>query len=135
MQVMIDLWKNGKVIEENLTIPYGSRPQKPSNRFLKDALVALKDYQLEESLNHLAKALELEPDNPEIYFHMACAHSVLEQAVAGYDCIKEAVENNFQDLEMILNHDMLAFLRIQDAFEDFVNSNFSKYDASLLAKK
>ena len=35
---------------------------------------------------------------------------------------------------MILNHDMLAFIRMHPAFENFLNSNFTKYEKGLIEK-
>ncbi len=134
MQVLIDLWRNGQLVEGNLPIPMGTMPKRPSNKSLKEGLKALQDYQLEEALEHFDKALDFERENPEIYFHKACAYSILEEGIKGYECLKKAIEYNLQDTEMILNHDMLAFLRIQDAFEDFVNSDFKEYDPKGIEK-
>ena len=36
------------------------------------------------------------------------------------------------DTEMILNHDMLAYIRMRPAFEDFLNSGFTDYDEKLV---
>ena len=36
-----------------------------------------------------------------------------------------------KNTEAILNHDMLAFLRMNAAFEGFFGSNFSRYDEEL----
>ena len=33
---------------------------------------------------------------------------------------------------MTLNHDMLAYLRMHDAFEGFLNSGFREYDPDLV---
>lgn len=66
---------------------------------------------------------------------MACAYSVLERPWEGFEALKKAKELHLQDTEAILNHDMLAFLRMRDAFEGFLNSEFKAYDKNLLKKK
>jgi Tfp pilus assembly protein PilF len=91
----------------------------------------LKEYALEAAVVELNKAADVDPDDPEIYFHLACAYSVLEKTVEGFESLKKAVENRLPNTEMILNHDMLAFLRMHEAFEDFMKSNFTEYDKSL----
>jgi len=48
--------------------------------------------------------------------------------------LKNAVENKLHDTSIIRNHEMLAFLRIQDGFEDFERSNFTKFDKKLIKK-
>ena len=135
MQVALDLIRNGELVQENVPVPFGSRPKKPVNKAKKRGLAELKEYALEEALAEFEQALEQDPKDPEIYFHMACAHSVLENTSDGFSCLKKAVENGLADTEMILNHDMLAFIRINAAFEDFLNSGFTEYDEGMVAGK
>jgi hypothetical protein len=45
------------------------------------------------------------------------------------------VEHGLSDSEAILNHDMLAYLRMNPAFEGFLASNFTRYDKELAEKK
>ncbi len=65
---------------------------------------------------------------PEVYFHMACAYSVLERAEDGYEALRKSVKFGLNDKEQILSHDMLAYLRMRDAFEGFVASDFTEFD-------
>lgn len=131
-QVALDLRRNGRLLRENVAVAYGSKPKKPKNEAKQQGLAKLQQYHLEEALTDLESALNFEPDDPEIFFHMACAHSVLENTRAGFDCLREAVAKGLQDREMILNHDMLAFLRLHPAFEGFLDSGFTAYDEELL---
>lgn len=135
MQVLLDLRKNGAIVQEDVPVDWGSKPKLPQNNLKKQGLLKLKEYDVKSALIEFEKALELEPNDPEIYFHMACAHSNLENTREGFACLKKAVENGLQHTEMILNHDMLAFLRMQDAFESFLNSGFTTYDISSVEKK
>ena len=127
-QVLIDLKKNGQLIHENVRVPYGFKPRTPKNKAKKIGIAKLKEYDLEDAVTELQKALDVNNEDPEIYFHMACAYSILERTEEGFECLKQAVAKGLPDTEIILNHDMLAFLRIHDAFEDFLNSGFKEYE-------
>ena len=131
MQVLIDLSRNGELILENVVISLGSKAKKPKVKEKTKGLALLREYELEEAITEFKKALEWSPKDPEIYFHMACAYSLLEKTQEGFECLKKAAANNLQDQEMIFNHDMLAYVRMHDAFEDFANSGFVKYDEEL----
>ncbi len=134
MQVLIDLKRNGKNVYEDEVIPYSSKPNKPINKFKKKGILKVKEYDLEEGIEDLKKALDLDPDDSEIYFYMACAYSILEKSEEGFEAIKSAVANRLTNTEEILNHDMLAYLRMNPAFEGFFKSNFTKYDKKLIQK-
>jgi len=134
MEVLIDLRKNGKVIHENVVVGYGSKPKKPKNTAKKKGLAKLQEYDLDDAIAEFKKALDLDVEDPEIYFHMACACSVQENTADGFECLKKAVGYGLQQQEMILNHDMLAFLRMHIAFEDFLNSGFTEYNSDLVEK-
>lgn len=132
MQVVIDLSKNGQIVKEALAVPFGSRPASPHLKLKKEGLDFLKAYDLDDALEKFQEALEINPKDAEIYFHMACAYSVLERTKEGFDALKMAIEHSLQDQEEILNHDMLAFLRMHEAFEGFLNSGFQEYDEKLI---
>jgi len=133
-QVALDLRRNGRLLQENVLVAYGSMPAKPHNEAKKRGLNKLQQYYLEEALAEFERALDLEADDPEIFFHMACAYSVMENAHAGFACLKEAVAKGLHDREMILDHDMLAYLRLRPAFEGFLDSGFTEYDEGLLGE-
>ena len=128
MQVLLDLRRNGAMVQENIPVAYGGKPRKPKNVAKKKGIAELKEYDLDEAIKELSKAKDVDPDDPEIYFYLACAYSVKEDLAQAYAHIKLAVANKLQDTEMILNHDMLAFLRMHEGFEDFLNSNFTKFE-------
>ncbi len=135
MQVVFDLSRNGELLHESVPVKYGSRPASPHLKAKKDGLNKLKAYDLEEALESFKEALKDNPKDPEVYFHMACAYSVLEKTKKGFEALKNAVSNSLQDQEEILNHDMLAYLRMHEAFEGFLNSGFQEYDESLMPTK
>lgn len=132
LQVYLDLRRNGEIVHENVPIPYGARPRKPKNTAKRNGIVKLNEYDLDDAMSNLTRALDIDPDDPEIYFYMACVHSVQEQTLEGFKCLKQAVAKRLPNTEMILNHDMLAFLRLHPAFEDFLNSNFTDINENLI---
>lgn len=128
MQVMMDLFRDGQLLKENLCIAYGSMPQRPHLALKKSGLSHLKDFDLELALADFQEAASISPEDPELYFYMACAHSVLENAWDGFQCLKEAVARGLRAKDLILEHDMLAYLRLDPAFESFKASGFSEVE-------
>lgn len=126
MQVMFDILKNGELAKENVPIPYGSMPKKPHLVLKKSALRHLKEYDLDAALTELNEAAVMCPDDPELYFYMACAYSVMENAREGFQCLQEAVTRGLRNQQKIETHDMLAFLRLHPAFETFKESGFRR---------
>lgn len=127
MNVGVDLIRNGQVIYANVPLSYGSKPKSPHEELKSKALAKLIAFEIPEALDLLKRAQQLEPDDYEIYFHLACAYSNLEDVENGYANLKLAVQHGMNDFEKILNHDMLAFLRLQDPFERFQESGFTEY--------
>ncbi len=135
MQVYIDLRRDGKLIREDIPIHFGTKPGGPKNPFKTKGIKLLNEYAVGEAITELKKALEINREDPEIYFYLACGYSIEEKALRGFECLKQAVANNLQNTAIIHQHDMLAYLRMQDGFEDFSRSNFTEFDASKLAKE
>ena len=121
-------------MQENVPVMFGAKPKRPKNTAKKTGIVKLKEYDVADAIEELNKAADIDPDDPEIHFYLACAYSLEERTQDAFESIKMAVKKRMQDTEMILNHDMLAFIRMHPAFEGFLNSNFTKYDESLIEK-
>ncbi len=132
MQVLLDLRKNGVIISENIVVSFGTKPRSQLNKEKKEGIRKLQQYDLDEAEILLKEALNFDANDPEIYFHLACVYSVQEKTAAGFEALRKAVEKKLQDVEVILNHDLLAYLRMHPAFEGFVDSNFSTYDKNLI---
>jgi tetratricopeptide (TPR) repeat protein len=131
--VQLDLLRNGEVIQESLAVNWGSKPAKTRNKAKRQGLSKLNEYALEEALVHFEEALRTDPGDAEVYFHMACAYSVMERAEDGYEALRKAVQYGLQETEEILTHDMLAYLRMREAFENFVVSGFTEFDKEQLS--
>lgn len=135
IEVLLDLKRNGKLIHEDVPVKWGTSPQKPKNREKSAGIAKLNAYSLEEALELFEKALDIDPDDPEIHFHKACAYSVMERPLDAFESLKLAVEHGLSQTEAILNHDMLAYVRMNPAFEGFLASDFSRYDKDLAEKE
>ncbi|MEO5582014.1 MAG: hypothetical protein ABIR66_04940 [Saprospiraceae bacterium] len=129
---LLDLYRNGINIRYNYHIHYGSQPQ---NEFKRKGIFFLKKYKLDEALEQFNKAKDIDKLDAEINLYIACIYSLEEDCVKGYENLAFAKEKNLPDLSVIDKHDMLAFLRIQEAFEGFKASGYTKFDKDLLAKK
>ncbi len=133
--VMLDLRKNGIIVLEDISVPFGKGASKPQDKIKRSAIPKIKEYNLEEGMEELKKALALDARDPEIYFYMACAYSVQEKPADGFECLKKAVQNKLDNSDIILEHDMLAYLRLHPAFEKFKESGFLEYDQGLLEEE
>ena len=99
-------------------------PRIRENKFKKSGIKKFREYNIEESLEDFKKAVEISPKDPDIYFNMACAYSLLEKTDKSLEHLGAAVELGMKDKELIHGHDALAYVRIQPEFEDFVENNY-----------
>lgn len=127
LRVKLDLTRNGVLVQENITLDWGSIPARPEIGYKRNGILKLKQYDLKEALAEFRRAEKINPKDPEVYFHMACVHSLMENARDGFEALKKSVENSLLNQEDILTHDMLAFLRIQPEFKAFRESGFTAY--------
>lgn len=127
MNVYLDLRKNHVLIQENIPITAWGKEfeqQKKTSPYKNEGLKKLKDYKIEEAIEDFLKALDKTSDDPEIYFHLACAYSILENPDKGFESLHKAIQYGLKNKDSILTHEMLAFLRIHERFEDFMDKNF-----------
>lgn len=83
-----------------------------------------KDFDYEGAIEAFNQALEIEPRDIATHFNLACAYSLTEQAEKAFYHLDKAVSFGFKDFQRIREHDALAFLRVQDAFDAFSENNF-----------
>lgn len=121
-QLLVDLKCDGKLIKENVLIDSGP-PKRDTNKNKNDGMKFLKDYQIENAIKAFKLGIEYSDNDPEIYFYLACCYSLKERTEKGFECLQKAIEHNLIDQKMIRKHDMLAHIRIQEKFEEFMNSN------------
>ncbi|HQV66809.1 MAG TPA: tetratricopeptide repeat protein, partial [Saprospiraceae bacterium] len=115
--VLVDLLRDGIMIHKNVIVPYTTKPKSPAFADKQEGLKKLKMYDIDQAIDEFKKALKKTPNDPEIYFHLACAYSNKEMANEGLSCLVTAIEKGLKDTEMILSHEMLSYLRMQPGFE------------------
>lgn len=101
--------------------PVASRKKNP---FKLSGIQKYKDYDFEGSIEDFKKALAVDSRDVAVHFNLACAYSITEQAGKALNHLDLAVKNGFVDFDKIKDHDALAYLRIQDEFEEFVKNGY-----------
>ena len=105
--------------------PADRKPRRPrENPFKKTGISKYKDFDLKGAIEDFEKGIELDPADMALHFNLACAYSLTEQPEKSFAHIAKAVENGFKDFEKIKTHDDLAFLRIQEGFEEFQENGY-----------
>lgn len=96
------------------------------NPFKKTGISKYKDYDIDGAVEDFNKGLELDPSDMALHFNLAAAYSLTEKTDLAYHHLQKAVENGFKDFEKIKTHDDLAFLRIQEGFEEFQERGYKQ---------
>lgn len=99
-------------------------PVSKENTFKKSGIAKFKDYDYDGAIEDFTKALEQDPRDVAIHFNLACAYSLNEKTEKALYHLDQAVANGFDDFARIKEHDALAFLRIQDGFEEFAQQGY-----------
>ena len=98
--------------------------RKRNNPYKASGIKKYKEFDYDEAIADFEKALELDAKDVAVHFNLACAYSLNEKANKSFYHLDKAVEFGFNDFKKIKEHDALAFLRIQDQFEDFEKNGF-----------
>ena len=101
-----------------------------SNPFKKSGLNKYKEFDIEDAIEDFNKALKIDPQDASIYFNLACSYSLMEDKEEAFKNIELAVMHGMNDFDRILNHDDLAFVRIQPEFEGFRQNGFKLTNVS-----
>ena len=109
--------------------PTTSRNVKTSSREVQNpykvnGIKKYKEFDLEGAIEDFVKGLEIHPRDISLHFNLACAYSLTEQVDKAYIHIDRAVSLGFNDFEKLKTHDDLAFVRIQDRFEEFQKNGY-----------
>jgi len=99
-------------------------PKPKSNPFKNSGIEKYKDYDYEGAIEDFIKALQINPKDIAVHFNLACAYSLTEQKDKAFDHLDKATALGFSDFGKIKTHDALAYLRIQDEFEDFEKNRY-----------
>ena len=94
------------------------------NPYKKSGMEKYKEYDYNGAIEDFEKSLAVDDSDVATHFNIACAFSIMENKEKAFYHLSKAVELGFRDFEKIKTHDALAYLRIQDEFETFVQNNY-----------
>lgn len=94
------------------------------NPYKKSGMEKYKEYDYNGAIEDFEKSLAVDDSDVATHFNIACAYSIMEKKEKSFYHLSKAVELGFRDFEKIKTHDALAYLRIQDEFETFVQNNY-----------
>lgn len=104
------------------------RPSKKSypksNPYKQSGIRKFKDYDIKGAIEDFTKALSSSPNDASLHFNLACSYSLNEEENKSFHHLSKAVSNGFKDFEKISTHEALAYLRIQDGFDEFVERGY-----------
>jgi len=111
---------------ERTTRSSSRKPTRKSkdNPYKKSGMEKYKEYDYNGAIEDFEKSLAVDDSDVATHFNIACAYSIMENKEKAFYHLSKAVELGFRDFEKIKTHDALAYLRIQDDFENFVQNNY-----------
>lgn len=112
--------RGGMPAPQNMKVPFRDL----QNPHKVNGIKKYKEFDLEGAIEDFKRGLEIQPQDVSLHFNLACAYSLTEQVDKAYTHLDRAVSLGFTDFEKIKSHDDLAFVRIQDRFEDFQKNGF-----------
>ncbi|MEM9821177.1 MAG: NINE protein [Bacteroidota bacterium] len=119
--------ERGPIRRDNRVPP---KKQTKANPYKVSGMEKYRDYEFDAAIADFKKALQIDSKDIAVHFNMACAYSLLEEQQNAFFHLSRAVELGFVDFEKIKTHDALAFLRIQDEFDEFAQKGYRLSSAS-----
>lgn len=101
-----------------------------ANALKTSGIKKYKDFDLEDAILDFQEGLTLMQNDPALHFNLACAYSLTEKKNLAYHHLALSVANGLNDVQRILTHEDLAFVRIQPEFDEFRKSGFKQYPSS-----
>lgn len=101
-----------------------SGPRDIQNAYKISGIKKYKEFDLEGAIEDFKKGLEIHPKDISLHFNLACAYSLTEQVDKAYAHLDKAVSLGFNDFDKIKTHDDLAYVRIQDRFDEFQQNGY-----------
>ncbi len=94
------------------------------NPFKKSAKEKYEEYDFKGAVSEYKKALDIEPDDPDLHFEIGTVYSLLENKNLAFRHLDTAVRLGLKEPQKIDTHEDLAFVRIQPEFEEFKQNNY-----------
>ncbi|MFZ1705008.1 MAG: NINE protein [Saprospiraceae bacterium] len=104
--------------------PASFKNKSSANSLKKSGLKKYKDFDLEDAIDDFKKVIEIVPQDASTHFNLACAYSLTEKKQKAFEHLSKAVEFGMNDVNTILTHDDLAYIRIQPEFDLFRSAGF-----------
>ena len=100
------------------------QPRPKANPYKASGVQKYKDYDYDGAIADFVKALEINEKDVAVHFNIACAYSLNEKVDKAFFHLDRAVALGFNDFKRIKEHDALAYIRIQDQFDEFEKNGF-----------
>ncbi len=100
------------------------RAARRHNPHKKSGVTKFNDFDYLGAIEDFKKSLEIVPGDIATHFNLACTYSLTENAEKSFYHLDNAVKLGFRDFQKIKEHHALAYLRIQDGFDDFEENSF-----------
>jgi len=71
----------------------------------------------------------LQPENPNVYYNLACADSLLKNVQSSIEQLQNAFKYGYTNVQHMLEDKDLAFLRLHQQFNDFVHNVTGKEES------
>lgn len=97
--------------------------QKRSNPHKRKGSKLLSSYDIKEAKEEYLKAKEISPRDAEIYWKLACIYSLEEETRKSFEHLDAAIELGY-DKRALHSEDLLAFIRVQPAFDRFLKNGY-----------
>lgn len=76
---------------------------------------------LEKSRKLLESLQILTPEDPDVYYNLACTDSLLKNVQSSLEQLKNAFNHGFSNLQHMYEDKDLTFLRMHEQFQEFIN--------------
>lgn len=103
-----------------------ARPQqkRKANPFKNSGIKKYKNFELDGAEKDLLEAMKINSEDIDTHYTLASIYSLSENKDKAYYHLQQAVDLGMKNLEKINTDDALAFLRVQDDFDEFKKSGF-----------
>lgn len=105
------------------------------NAFKLSGIKKYKDFDYDAAIEDFLEVVKLAPKDIATHFNLACAYSLNEETEQSFYHLDQAVANGFNDFKRIKEHDALAYVRIQEQFDEFEQNGFRLVAANKIADK
>ena len=94
------------------------------NPYKQSGIAKFKEYDYDGAIEDFEKALTIDSTDIAVHFNLACAYSLNENKDKSFYHLSKAVALGYSDTKKIQEHDALAYLRIQDEFDEFKKNGY-----------